>query len=183
MKLRRITAAHATEVVGLLTSVPEGDRTFFKEPIDHDTVRRWALEPSRPRWVLEHEGVAIGYLAVLPGVGWSSHVGELRLIVHPDHRRRGIGTALARRGLIAGVELGLRKLTVEVVADKRGDVEMFVAMGFRPEGLLEDHIRDADGSLRDLVMLSHQVDEVATALSSVGIDEEVGVPLGPEPRA
>jgi ribosomal protein S18 acetylase RimI-like enzyme len=164
----------ATAVVTFLEEMPDGDRTFFKEPVDLETVHRWCDQPTTTRWLLvdEHDA-AVAYLAVVPGVGWSAHVGELRLIVAPSHRRRGLGTRLAREGLVAGVRAGLSKLTVEVVADKVGDIEMFSALGFEPEGLLVDHIRDRTGQLRDLVILSHQVDEVADGLARVGIDGEV----------
>jgi ribosomal protein S18 acetylase RimI-like enzyme len=176
MKLRPLTHEDAPLAVELLESMPEGDRTFFKEVVDVETVHRWCDGPSS-RWLLvDDEGAAVAYLAVVPGVGWSAHVGELRLIVTPMHRRRGIGTRLARAGLLEGVRAGLTKLTVEVVADKGGDLEMFSALGFEPEGLLVDHIRDRSGALRDLVILSHRVDEVADGLARIGVDGEVGEP-------
>ncbi|MEX1173329.1 MAG: GNAT family N-acetyltransferase [Chloroflexota bacterium] len=183
MKLRPLTRDDAALAVAFLDAMPDGDRTFFKEPVGLETVQRWCDEPTSSRWLLiDDEGAAVAYLAVVPGVGWSAHVGERRLIVAPSHRRRGLGTRLAREGLVAGVRAGLRKLTVEVVADKVGDIEMFSALGFDPEGLLVDHIRDRSGHLRDLVILSHQVDDVADDLARIGVDGELDVPAsGPGP--
>jgi ribosomal protein S18 acetylase RimI-like enzyme len=173
VNLRPLTRALAAPAVELLERMPEGDRTFFKEAVDLTTVQRWLDEPTARWLLLDDDGTAVAYLAVVPGVGWSAHVGELRLIVSPDHRRRGIGTRLAREGLVAGVRAGLTKLIVEVAAGKSGDLEMFSALGFEPEGLLVDHIRDRSGELSDLVILSHQVSEVAEAIARVGIDSEV----------
>ncbi len=173
-RLQRITTGDAQRVADFLTSMPEGDRTFFKEPVDIATVRRWGAESGRPRWLLVEDDQPLAYLAVIPGVGWSAHVGELRLLVAPAHRRRGLGTLLARQALLAGLEMGLEKLTVEVAADKAGDLEMFTVIGFEAEGILRGHIRDRTGVARDLVILSHQVRDVMDDMALVGLDVALG---------
>jgi ribosomal protein S18 acetylase RimI-like enzyme len=174
--LRRITEGDAELVAEFMRSIPEGDRTFFKEDADLETARRWGREDRTLRWLLVGPaGEPQAFLAIIPGVGWSAHVGELRLIVGAEHRRRGLGRALARRGLIEGVRIGLRKLTVEVVADKRGDLEMFTTIGFEAEALLKNQIMDRSGELRDLVVLAHDVDEVREDMELIGLDEAVGL--------
>ena len=60
------------------------------------------------------DGEAVGYAAVVPLQGWSSHVGEVRVIVDPGHRGRGVGRALARHSVLQAVRLGLTKMVVEV---------------------------------------------------------------------
>jgi L-amino acid N-acyltransferase YncA len=71
--------------------VPEGDRTFFKEDVeDPAVVEAWA-KPGVPHALAVEEGEVIGYMAVVPLHGWSSHVGEVRVIVDPDHRARASG--------------------------------------------------------------------------------------------
>ena len=89
-----------------LGRVPEGDRTFFKEDVDDpEVVDAWA-RPGTARAVAVEDGEVVGYVAVVPLHGWSSHVGEVRLIVDPGHRGRGIGRALARRAVLEAIELG-----------------------------------------------------------------------------
>ena len=105
--------------------------------------------------------------------GWSDHVGEIRLVVHPAHRRAGLGRALARHALVQAVDAGLRKLVVELVADQEHAIAMFTALGFTGEALLRDHIRDRDGRLRDLVVLAHYVDETWAAMATIGLQEEI----------
>ncbi len=181
LTLVRIDAETAPTAAAFLASMPEGDRTFFKEPIDERTPQRWGRDQRTVRWLarIEGEDEPVGWLAIEPGTGWRSHVGELRLIVAASHRRRGIGAELARRGLVAGLEMGLRKVTVEVVADKPGDIAMFTAIGFDVEALLRDHFQRPSGTTHDLAILSHMVDEVGEDLELVGIDLAVGGPAGP----
>ena len=107
-------------------------------------------------------------MAVVPLHGWSSHVGEVRVIVDPDRRGRGIGRALARRAVLEAVELDLRKMVVEVVADQEPTIAMFRSLGFDPEALLTDHVRDQSGALRDLMILAHSVEEQWSSMAVAG---------------
>jgi ribosomal protein S18 acetylase RimI-like enzyme len=112
-------------------------------------------------------------LSLFPGALWSSHVAELRLVVGESYRRRGLGRRLARYGLTEAMRLGLRKIMVEVVADKQGDIAMFEGIGFQVEALLRDQICDRDGVLRDLVLLSHDVETGASAMEVLGMAGEL----------
>jgi ribosomal protein S18 acetylase RimI-like enzyme len=170
--LRPLQPADADGLVGFVTSMPEGDRTFFKEQDDLETVQYWIRNERAASWIVQGEdGKIRAYLAVIPGVGWSSHVGELRLVVGADYRRMGLGRALARRGLLEAVRAGLSKIVVEVVADKEGDLEMFTTIGFEPEALLKNQIMDRQGETRDLVILAHDVESVRDSMHVLGIDE------------
>jgi ribosomal protein S18 acetylase RimI-like enzyme len=172
--LRPLRPDDVERVLAFLVAMPEGDRTFFKETDDRATVERWIEDERAGRWILcDDAGQVEAYLAVIPGVGWSSHVGELRLVVASGHRRRGLGRALARRGLIEAVRRGLEKIVVEVVASREGDVEMFSSIGFQAEALLTNQIRDRSGNTQDLVILAHDVAAVRDAMEVLGIDEAI----------
>jgi L-amino acid N-acyltransferase YncA len=152
--------------------VPEGERAFFKEQLlDRAAVGRWLGEDDGRRGLAFDDGQVVGYVAVVRLPGWSDHVGEVRLVVDPGRRGRGLGRALARWALLQALDCGLGKLYVEVVAEQEGAVAMFGALGFSAEGLLRDHVRDHDGNLRDLVLLAHPVDDHWAAMSSAGVDD------------
>ncbi|MPY94769.1 MAG: GNAT family N-acetyltransferase [Acidimicrobiia bacterium] len=155
--------------------IPEADRTFFKEDVlDGATVSSWAHDERSRRLVgVEEDGTVVGYAAVIPLHGWSSHVGELRVVTDPGRRRQGLGRDLARRGLITAIELGLDKVVVEVVADQTAAVAMFQALGFEGEALLRDHVRDRDGKVRDLLVLAHGVQDTHAILAATGIEDAV----------
>lgn len=173
-ELRPVGPQDAAALSAFLLELPEGDRTFFKNDSDVAAIERWCQDERAARLLLVGEdGDAQGFLAVLPGVAWSAHVGELRLIVAAGHRRKGIGRRLAQLALVQGLQMGLRKLVVEIVADKEGDLAMFTAIGFEAEALLKDHICDKEGNLRDLLLLSHDVEAVAGSMGVAGMDVAV----------
>ena len=105
-------------------------------------------------------------MAVVPLHGWSSHVGEVRLVVDPEQRAGAASAASSRaRPCIDAVELGLAKLVVEVIADQTALIAMFVALGLRPEALLADHVRDRNGQIRDLLVLANDVESQFAAMA------------------
>jgi L-amino acid N-acyltransferase YncA len=169
MEIRPFSPDDRPAIERFLERVPEGDRTFFKEDVaDPDVIASWT-RPGAARSLAVEDGVVLGYVAVVPLQGWSSHVGEVRVIVDPDHRGRGIGRALARQAVLEALELGLTKMVVEVVADQAPAIAMFRAHGFDPEALLRDHVRDRNGQLRDLMILAHAVEESSGSMAAAGL--------------
>jgi ribosomal protein S18 acetylase RimI-like enzyme len=173
MQIREPSAADLDALMAFFARVPESERTFFKEPVlDRATIESWLTTDSGRRALAHDEdGSVVGYVAVIRLTGWSDHVGEVRLVVDPGHRGQGLGRALARWALLQAVDCGLAKLTVEVVAEQEGAVAMFTGLGFQAEALLRDHVRDRDGELRDLVVLSHSVADAWSAMETAGIDD------------
>ena len=173
MEIREPTPADLDALLAFFARVPESERTFFKEAVlDRATVQGW-LTAQRGRRALAggDDGSVTGYVAVVRLSGWSDHVGDLRLVVDPAARGQGLGRALARWALLQAVDGGLAKLTVEVVAEQEGAVAMFTSLGFQAEALLRDHVRDRDGELRDLIVLSHSVADAWSAMQTAGIDD------------
>lgn len=173
MEIRQLEERDEPAVERFIERIPESDRTFFKEDVtDPAVVRAWA-RPGAAR-VLAVEGDAvIGSAAVVPLHGWSSHVGEVRVIVDPDQRGNGIGRALAQQAVREALALGLDKIVVEVIAEQDSTVRMFRSLGFDPEALLVDHVRDRAGELRDLMVLAQDVQVAAGALEVAGIVTEL----------
>ena len=171
MEYRPIAAADEPALVRFFARIPEADRTFLKEDVDDPAVVAAWARPGTARVIALDAGEVVGSVAVVPLHGWSSHVGEVRLVVDPEHRGHGLGRALARHAVHDAVELGLAKLVVEVIADQEALISMFRALGFEPEALLADHVHDRNGQIRDLLVLANDVESQFAAMTTAGITD------------
>jgi L-amino acid N-acyltransferase YncA len=172
--VRPVESGDADRLRTFFSTVPEEDRTFFREDVlAPGTTERWASDERATRLVALDGDAVAAYAAVLPGLEWSRHVGEIRLVVGPEHRRRGLGRTMARAAVTEAVGMGLTKLVVEVVADQDATVAMFAAMGFEAEGLLREHVRSRTGEVRDLLVLAHFVDALWSTMHATGIDDAI----------
>lgn len=90
---------------------------------------------------------------VSDALSWSAHVWDIRLLVAPDHRNRGIGRTLLERAIALGADRRASKLTARMTPDQTGAITLFEECGFRAEALLHDHVRDDGGTEHDLAVL------------------------------
>jgi RimJ/RimL family protein N-acetyltransferase len=172
MKIRQFELADEEALRAFSRRLPEEDRNFFKEDVeDPGVVERWRSDGRTRRLVARENGDIIGYAGVVPLSGWSHHVAELREVVASDRRRRGVGRALAQAALRQAWEMECTKIIVEVVSEQDATIAMFQMLGFEPEALLREHVRDRDGALRDLLVLAHHVDDNMQAWEAVGLPE------------
>jgi GNAT superfamily N-acetyltransferase len=154
-------------------AIPNEDRSFFKEDLDDpEILRRWIDDDRGVRLAAVEDGGRLAAVAaVWRGIGRSSHVGDLRLVVAPDRRRQGLGQMIARQALVSALRGGIWKICVEVVASQQPTIDMFLALGFVPEALLRDQLCSPDGERSDVMLLSHFADEAAADLMLATPDE------------
>ena len=170
-RIERHDAARDLDIRPFLQRVPRGEYLFLKEDLDDPAViDSWARHGAQIFLAYLDDELA-GLLVVMPGQGWSRHVGEFRMVVDPEKRGRGVGAALARQGLAAAVTSGLEKVSVEVLADQEAVASLFTGLAFTPEALLVDHVRDDEGQLHDLLVLSHPVEQSWSTLATMGLVE------------
>ena len=87
-------------------------------------------------------------------LGWSSHVAELRMVVAPEMRGKGLGRELLAKGVELAISNGAAKISAQMTPDQTGAITLFEEAGFRGEAMLRDHVRDRDGKTHDLAILA-----------------------------
>ena len=172
--VRPPTSSDANAFVDFIALVPEGERRFLKEDLhDPSSAFEGYLRPAGAHRVIAvtGDGEIAGLAGAFPGEGWSSHVAELRVLVSGRHRGQGVGRLLARAALLEALQLGCTQVFVELVAEQEALVEMFQDLGFVPEALLADFVKDGAGQFHDLMLLTHRVLDQLNSQRLVGLEE------------
>lgn len=98
-------------------------------------------------------------------LSWSSHVADVRILVDVESRRMGLGRLLALHCVDAALGESIEKLTVQMTPDQEGARKMFEEIGFRPEALLREQVRDATGEAHDLLILALSLERFSATQS------------------
>jgi len=158
-------------------SIPEEDRLFLKEDVLQDAwAQRFAAkvrEGSVLCLVARSGGVVVGEGSLHRTLyGWTRHVGELRVTVAPEWRRKGLGLQLASHLVKLATDLGIEKIIAQVVESQIAARRIFHKLGFHQEAILPRHIQDLAGTKRDLYVLANDVSQIWAAMEALVSDFE-----------
>ncbi len=177
--LRLMDADDGDAVLAFARGLPEHDLLFLRRDITQpEQVETWVQRietgVATSLLVLDgDEGIA-GYATVdrndLP---WSQHVAELRVLVGPALRGRGIGRLLTEEAFRIALGMGVDKIIGQMTVDQHEAIAVFRSLGFQPEALLRDHVKDRAGEKHDLVILSHDVAAAQRTMAAVGVLDAV----------
>jgi RimJ/RimL family protein N-acetyltransferase len=165
-----MTSADRTAILKFARSLRPHDLMFLRRDITQDSaIDDWLqeLETGEIATVLALVGDEIvGYSSIQRSrLDWSAHVGELRVLIAESMRHKGLGKVLTADAFALALSLGVEKMMAQMTVDQKGAIAAFEGLGFRPEALLRDHVRDREGRKHDLLVLSHDV-------SRAGIEED-----------
>ncbi len=180
IELRPMTRADEAEVLAFAQRLPRHDLLFLRRDITRpEGLGGWLrdIEAGHVTTLLaRHENALVGYATMHRSeLGWSAHVAELRIVVAPDYRGKGLGRALTQEIFALAIGSGIEKLVARMTLDQKGAIATFEGLGFRPEALMRDHVKDLDGNSHDLIVMSHAVEEFQQTLDAYGVPESLGV--------
>ncbi len=155
LMLRRVQADDADAIVDLARSLSTDDLLFLRRDItDRVEVEAWIEDAMRgfaPTILALTGQQVIGYvLLATERVRWARHVAEVRLMVAPRWRERGLGGLLLSQAVALGREAGHQKLIAQMTFDQPDAFAAFTRFGFEHEATLPDRVIDRDGRLRAL---------------------------------
>lgn len=174
--IRRFAASDEAAMLAFTNSLPEHDLLFLSRDVQHPrVVEAWAAaigEGTIDSLVAEDCGQIVGTAALVRDpLGWSPHVGEVRLLVSPDRRGAGLGRDLLEAIFAIAHAHGATKLVAQMTPDQTGSVNLFESLGFRGEAMLRDHVCDRSGQFHDLVILSLRLGAIAASHQAFGWTE------------
>lgn len=173
--IRPMVPEDQDDLLDFFRRIPPEDRFGLKEDVtDPKIMERWALTLDYTR--------VLPLLAILDGkivgdgtlhyrrAGARQHVGEVRVVVDPAYRNRGIGKGLLHKLVEIAGDKGLKKLMFEVIAGTEAVAQHTAQMlGFVPVAVLPGHVCDTEGNLHDLIIMERRL--LGSELSAEGKDE------------
>lgn len=86
--------------------------------------------------------------------GPKRHIGEVRLFLAKDFRKRGLGMKMIKALIEIARKHGLGILQAEVIAEQTKVVKAFELLGFKSQAVLDDYFLFPDGDTRDVVLMT-----------------------------
>jgi L-amino acid N-acyltransferase YncA len=160
-------------VLAMARGLPEHDLLFLARDITQPAaVEDWLSDPNIQTIIAFVGGKVVGYAAVhRHQMHRSAHVAELRVMVGDTVRGKGLGRALTQEAFAWSLAQGVEKMTAQMTLDQKGAIAVFEGLGFRPEALLRDHVKDREGQKHDLLVLSHDVALFEAQHAAYGVGE------------
>lgn len=161
--LRAMNKQDERALMEFFEGLDETDRLYMRNDVSsYRVVREWFnnLNYKRVFPLLAVHGDRIVGNATLHRKphGWMRHVGEIRIVVSPDFRKRGLATTMFTELIDTAAEAGLDKLTAEMAMSQIGAIEVFRKMGFEDETTLKGYIKDAKGKVHDLLVMTLDIE-------------------------
>jgi L-amino acid N-acyltransferase YncA len=138
--------------------IPLEEKMYLREDVDRkEEVERWArnLDYDTVLPILAFsEGRVVGDATLHRNRnGWKQRVGTVRILIAPDFRHRGLGTAMIRELRHLGEKASLHYLLAEVIEEQHAAVLAFEKLGFERMAVYRNYVNDQRGHLHNLVVL------------------------------
>jgi len=140
------------------SSVNDEDMRYFRHYVkDPAVIRTWCdnLDYSRvlPLLALVKDHI-VGSGSLHFGEGPKRHIGEVRLFLAKDYRKRGLGMKMIQTLIGVARRQGLSILKAEIIAEQTKVVKAFEKLGFRSNCTLDDYFMFPDGDMCDVVFMT-----------------------------
>src|ERR1700733_893447 len=145
-KLRPLRKDDETAFHEFFMGVPAQERMFIKHRVtEPEVISDWCRNIDLGRnlpLLAVMDGKIIGDATLHQQLGgWKRHVGRVSVLVHPDHRGRGLARALVSGIVDIARNVGLEKVEAEFIGEQVAAIKMFALLGFSQWSRLESYVK------------------------------------------
>jgi GNAT superfamily N-acetyltransferase len=138
--------------------VPAQERMFIKHRVTEiEVIRDWCHNIDLGRnlpLLAEVDGKIVGDATLHQQLGgWKRHIGRVSVLVHPQHRGRGLARALVHEIVEIARNIGLEKVEAEFIGEQEAAIKMFAILGFSNLVRLESYVKDMQALSHDYVLM------------------------------
>lgn len=170
--LRPMVKEDEQRLLDFFLRLPEEDRLFLKNDVtDPNVIKSWAQNIDYEHVIpilAEIDDRIIGDATLhRRTTEQPTDIGEVRIVIDRDFRRRGLGKRLAREIYYLALSKKMNRLVAEVVEDQHAVIKTFEILGFRRERVLENQAKDLHGKKHNLVVMTEDVDALWNAIEDL----------------
>jgi RimJ/RimL family protein N-acetyltransferase len=146
-------------------SLPNTDRMFLRIDVmqEENVIKRY----GNPNYDLIYPIIAIADNKIIAEgtlfraeFGWMRHLGEVRVVVSEDYKRKGLCTILVREIFLHAVTTDLFKIQAAMMEEQKSAISAFKRMGFKQEALLKKHVTDIKDKRHNLIIMNLDIEEL-----------------------
>jgi RimJ/RimL family protein N-acetyltransferase len=156
--LRPMNGSDEKHLLEFYSAVNDDDMRYFRHYVkDPALIRNWCEHVDYSMvlpilaFVKDH---VVGSASLHFHEGPKRHIGEVRLFLAKDYRKRGLGMKMIKALIDLARKHGLGILQAEVIAEQTKVVKAFEMLGFKSQTTLDDYFLFPDGDLRDVVLMT-----------------------------
>ncbi len=152
-------------------SLPFEDRQYLRIDVTDPEILKKRMNPGPFyhywRLVAERDNRIWGDATICShATGWMRHAYEIRCIVHPDFKKKGLGSLLIwelfQKTLADKAEI----VFCEAMPEQKGAVAVLEKLGFKKTLVRPNHVKDIKGDKHDLYIYTKDVNAMWDTLKS-----------------
>lgn len=145
----------------LLSRLTRSDLAYLQSDITSPEVQeRWmdSIEEGKSICICAYDPRGlVGYASVQISEEDGRSVGEIRVNIVQGYRSRGLGRILIAEIFQVARLVKLNLVTARMLSDQYGARSAFKRLGFIEDRVLENEVKDASGSMKDLLVMSSPI--------------------------
>ncbi|MFQ5771196.1 MAG: GNAT family N-acetyltransferase [bacterium] len=163
--LRLMVKEDMESLLKFYRSIPEENRQFLRI----DVTNRQNVEGRFANLDYVHvypilamdEGKIVGIATMFKAeMGWKRNLGEVRVLIAPEYRRKGLATIFVRELFYHALKSKIFKIQAEMVEDQESAIAAFERFGFHKEATLRKHITDIHGKRKNLIIMTLDIEDI-----------------------
>jgi len=160
--LRPMVAEDQDALYEFFKGVPREDSRYLRDDVaSRLLVEKWAknLDYTKTLPILAVKNGAIVADATINRrrSGWKWHLGTVRVFVHKDFRKVGLGQLMIEEVCQIAFKLELEKLIVEIPDINRAAIDAFNKTGFSRVAVIPNLVKDRENRPLDVVVMTKDI--------------------------